>query len=142
MLNQVQIIGHLGNDPETKYTQGGAAVCNFSVATTERWTKDGEQQERTEWHRVVAFGKLGEICGEYLKKGAQVFVQGKLQTESYEKDGVTRYTTKIIAGEMKMLGKRESGGGERPQRQASAPRQAPASRPEPRDDFADDDIPF
>lgn len=139
MLNKAQIIGHLGNDPEVRYTQGGQCVANISVATTERWTKDGEQQERTEWHRVVFFGKLGEIAGEYLKKGAQVYVEGKLQTDKYEKDGVTHYTTKIIGSEMRMLGRRE-GGNDNRQQSAPAHRQ---QRQAPVDDVPfDDDIPF
>jgi single-strand DNA-binding protein len=109
MVNKVTIIGNLGKDPETRYTQNGSAVTTFSVATTERW-KDkntGEMKEQTEWHRVVAWGKLAEICGEYLSKGRQVYIDGKLQTRQWEKDGVTRYTTEIVAKYMKMLGRRE-----------------------------------
>ena len=109
MVNKVTIIGNLGKDPETRYTQNGSAVTTFSVATKERW-KDkntGEMKEQTEWHRVVAWGKLAEICGEYLSKGRQVYIDGKLQTRQWEKDGVTRYTTEIVAKYMKMLGRRE-----------------------------------
>lgn len=145
-LNQVQIIGNLGNDPDIRYTQGGTAVANISVATTEKWTdkQTGELKEQTEWHRVVFFGKLAEIVGEYLKKGASVFVQGRLQTEKWtDKDGIDRYTTKIIASDMRMLGGRRDGdsGGERRSSSggSSQQRQTP---PPAGDDFADDDIPF
>lgn len=104
-LNKVVLIGRLGKDPELKYTQGGTAVANFTVATSETWTDkaSGEKKEKTEWHRIVAWGKLGEICGEYLAKGAQVFIEGKLQTRSWEQDGVTRYVTEIVASDMQML---------------------------------------
>ena len=150
-LNQAQVIGYLGNDPETRYTQGGEAVTSISVATSERWKdKHGEQQERTEWHRVTFFGKLAEIAGEYLKKGSLVFVQGRLQTDKYEKDGVDHYSTKIIARDLKMLGpKRDDAGGgqreERPQRPAKPAGAGSAPAPRQNDfdaDFADDDIPF
>ncbi len=114
-LNKVMLIGRLGKDPEVRYTQDGRAVANFTLATNEDW-KDkatGEKKERTEWHRVVAFGKLGEICGEYLSKGRQVYVEGRLQTRSWDKDGVTRYTTEIVASDMQMLDpKNAAGGGE------------------------------
>ncbi len=105
MINKATIIGRLGRDPEIGYTPSGTAKANFSVATSEKW-KDktsGEMQERTEWHRVVAWGRLGEICGEYLAKGKLVYVEGRLQTRSWEKDGITRYMTEIVANEMKML---------------------------------------
>lgn len=105
MVNKVIIVGRLGRDPEVRYTQDGRAVANFNVATSEQW-KDrdsGEKKEKTEWHRVVAFGRLGEICGEYLAKGRLVYVEGKLQTRSWEKDGVTRYTTEIVASNMQIL---------------------------------------
>ena len=95
MINKVVLIGRLGRDPEVRYTADGQAVANFSVATSEKW-KDkntGEMQERTEWHNIVAWRRLGEICGEYLAKGKLVYIEGKLQTRSWEKDGVTRYTT-------------------------------------------------
>src|SRR5690606_9159485 len=106
MLNKASIIGNLGNDPDMRYTQSDTAVCNISVATTERWkNKDGERVEETEWHRVVAFGKLAEIMGEYLRKGSQVYIEGKIKTEKYtDKEGIERYSTKIYANEMKMLG--------------------------------------
>lgn len=146
-LNQVQIIGNLGNDPDIRYTQGGTAVANISVATTEKWKdkQSGELKEQTEWHRVVFFGKLAEIVGEYLKKGASVFVQGRLQTEKWtDNNGVDRYTTKIIASDMRMLGGRRDGdsGGERSQRSGSSSQQRQTPPPDHGADFADDDIPF
>ncbi len=110
-INKAIIIGRLGRDPEIRYTQDGKAVANFSVATSETW-KDkasGEKKERTEWHRIVAFDRLGEICGEYLSKGKQVYIEGRLQTRSWEKDGVTRYTTEIVATDMQMIGGRDGG---------------------------------
>ncbi|WP_334178305.1 single-stranded DNA-binding protein [Pseudoxanthomonas sp.] len=162
-INKVILVGNLGNDPETRYTQGGMAITRISLATTSvRKDKDGNQQERTEWHRVVFFGKLGEIAGEYLRKGSSVYVEGSIRYDKYTgQDGQEKYSTDIIADEMQMLGGREGGGGgssggDRP---ARAPRQdygnqggggggqrrqapAPASQPAPMDDFADDDIPF
>ena len=118
-INKVIIIGNLGRDPEVRYTQDGTAVVNFPVATSQEW-KDkntGEKKELTEWHRVVAFRKLAEICGEYLAKGRQVYVEGRLQTRKWEdtkNPGVTRYTTEIVANEVQFLGsrdQRDSGGG-------------------------------
>jgi single-strand DNA-binding protein len=140
-INKVILVGNLGNDPEMKYTQAGMAICTLSVATTSvRKDKDSQQVEKTEWHRVKLFGKLGEIAGEYLKKGSQAYLEGRIEYGSYEKDGTKVYTTDIIADELQMLGGKGEGGGERsarPQRQESAPqRQAPA------DDFADDGLPF
>ena len=128
-INKVILVGNLGNDPETRYTQGGMAITRISLATTSvRKDKDGNQQERTEWHRVVFFGKLGEIAGEYLRKGSQVYVEGELRYDKYTgQDGVEKYTTDIVANEMQMLGGRGEGGGggygggERSQRQ-QAPR--------------------
>ncbi|MBT9165796.1 MAG: Single-stranded DNA-binding protein [Chloroflexi bacterium] len=113
-LNKVQIIGHLGQDPETRYSQSGTAMTRISVATSESWKdKDGNPQERTEWHRVKFFGKLAEIAGEYLKKGSQVYIEGSLRTEKYtDKAGVEKYTTDIVADEMKMLGVKAGGGQE------------------------------
>ena len=111
-INKVILVGNLGKDPEVRYTQDGRAVAQFSIATSEEW-KDkntGEKREKTEWHRVVAFGRLGEICGEYLSKGRQVYIEGRLQTSSYEKDGITRYSTDIIADKMQMLGSKNSSG--------------------------------
>ncbi|WP_434030265.1 single-stranded DNA-binding protein [[Pseudomonas] boreopolis] len=159
-INKVILVGNLGNDPDTKYTQSGMAVTRISLATTSvRKDRDGNNQERTEWHRVVFFGKLGEIAGEYLRKGSQVYVEGELRYDKYTgQDGVEKYSTDIVANEMQMLGGRgESGGGgggyggDRPQRQAPqrqeyAPRRQQAapqpSAAPPMDDFADDDIPF
>ena len=121
-INKVILVGNLGNDPEVKYTQSGMAITTLSLATTSsRKDRDGNQQEKTEWHRVKLFGKLGEIAGEYLRKGRQVYIEGRIEYGSYEKDGVKQYTTDIIADDMQMLGGREEGGGmggERPQRQA------------------------
>jgi single-strand DNA-binding protein len=109
-LNKAVLIGNLGRDPEMRYTQSGVAVANFNIATSETWTnKEGEKETRTEWHRIVAFGKLGEICGEYLAKGRQVFIEGRIQTRDWEdKEGVKRYTTEIVANQMIMLGSRDS----------------------------------
>jgi single-strand DNA-binding protein len=156
MLNKMQIIGFLGKDPESRYLPSGEAISNFSIATTERW-KDkasGEQREATEWHRCSVFGRLAEVCNEYLRKGSLVFVEGKLKTRKWQdRDGIDRYTTDVHLYEMKMLpnGKRDDGGEQREQRPASS---APAPRPAPSggigsgghapgsfDDFADD-IPF
>ena len=130
-INKVILVGNLGNDPDVKYTQGGMAVTTISLATSSvRKDKDGNQQERTEWHRVKFFGKLGEIAGEYLRKGSQVYVEGEIRYDKFTgQDGVEKYTTDIVANEMQMLGGRGEGGGggggygggERPQRQ-SAPR--------------------
>ena len=153
-VNKVILVGNLGNDPDTKYTQGGMAITRISLATTSvRKDKDGNQQERTEWHRVVFFGKLGEIAGEYLRKGSSVYVEGSLRYDKYTgQDGVEKYSTDIIADEMQMLGGKGEGGGggDRPQRSAPAQRQEssgprrqqPAAQQAPMDDFADDDIPF
>ena len=159
-INKVILAGNLGHDPDVKYTQGGMAIATLSVATTSsRKDRDGNFQEKTEWHRVKLFGKTAEVAGEYLKKGRQVYIEGRLEYGSYEKDGVKHYTTDIIGDDMQMLGGGEgqrSGGGygeDRPQRSA-APRRdsAPAQRAAPAaaaqqagggfDDFADDDIPF
>ena len=109
-LNKVMLIGRLGRDPELRYTPSGLAIANFSIATSEQWKdKDsGEKKERTEWHRIVVFGKLGELCGEYLAKGRQAYVEGRLQTRSWEKDGVTRYTTEIVASDIQFLGAKDS----------------------------------
>jgi len=168
-VNKVILVGNLGNDPDTKYTQGGMAVTRISLATTSvRNDKDGNKQERTEWHRVVFFGKLGEIAGEYLRKGSQCYVEGEIRYDKYTgQDGVEKYSTDIVANEMQMLGGRGDGGGggggggnyersSRPKRSAGgggdAPQQrgpAPSrqsapqqQRPAPMDDFSDDDIPF
>jgi len=105
MVNKVILIGNLGADPEMRYSQTGTAIASFRVATTETWRKqDGSKEDSTEWHRIVAFGKLGEICGEYLSKGSKVYIAGRLQTRKWEdRDGNTRYTTEIVARDMKML---------------------------------------
>lgn len=161
-INKVILVGNLGNDPDTKYTQGGMAITRISLATTSyRKDASGNQTERTEWHRVVFFGKLAEIAGEYLRKGSSCYVEGALRYDKYTgQDGVEKYSTDIIADEMQMLG----GGGDRedrPQRQQStgggrgqstapqrrapanpADERRPAQQQMPMDDFADDDIPF
>lgn len=149
-VNKVILIGNLGNDPEIRYTAGGAAVANISLATAESWKdkETGEQQERTEWHRVVFFGKLAEIVGEYLRKGSQVYVEGRLQTRKWQdKEGKDRYTTEIVASEMQMLGGRGGGtstGKNSRGQEDSAP--APAGGGKPAASTAegefDDDIPF
>lgn len=113
-INKVILIGNLGTDPEMRHTAGGQAVCNFRIATNESWGgRDGqEKQERTEWHNIVAWGRLAEICNEYLRKGKQVYLEGRLQTRQWEdKDGVKRYTTEIVAQNMMMLGGAGGGGG-------------------------------
>ena len=110
-VNKAILIGRLGADPELKYTPSGAAVVNFNIATDESWTDaSGVKQERTEWHRIVAWRKLAEICGEYLKKGSRVYIEGQLQTRSWEQDGVKRYTTEIVARNMQMLDSKATGG--------------------------------
>ncbi|WP_157669667.1 single-stranded DNA-binding protein [Chitinibacter sp. GC72] len=166
-LNKVLLIGNLGKDPESRFLPSGGAVCNFSIATTESW-KDkntGAKQEKTEWHNITMYGRLAEIAGEYLKKGSQVYIEGKLQTRKWQdkQTGADRYTTEIIADEMKMLGGRAGGGmggsqgaqggygGDDFNQEYSAPaapRQAPQAAPQPAarpaksfDDF-EDDIPF
>ncbi len=113
-VNKVILVGNLGKDPETRYMPDGAAVTNFSIATTEQWKdKSGEKQEKTEWHRISTFQRLAEIAGEYLKKGSQVYIEGRLQTRKWtDKDGVEKYTTEIIADRMQMLGSRQGMGGD------------------------------
>ena len=145
-VNKVILIGNLGRDPETRFLPSGSAVANISVATTDTW-KDktsGEKKEATEWHRVVFFGRLAEIVGEYLKKGSQVYVEGRLQTRKYEKDGQDHYSTEIIADTMKMLGSRSGmGGGEpRESREPAAGESKPAKKPAGQFQDMDDDIPF
>ncbi|WP_433692360.1 single-stranded DNA-binding protein [Herbaspirillum seropedicae] len=171
-VNKVIIVGNLGRDPETRYMPNGEAVTNIAVATTESW-KDkntGEKKELTEWHRITFYRKLAEIAGQYLKKGSQIYVEGRLQTRKWQdKEGVERYTTEIIADTMQMLGSRQGGGGGgmdeggygggggggsygggAPRQSAgggggggsSAPRQQPAQRPAPNFSDMDDDIPF
>ena len=135
-VNKVILLGNLGADPEIRYTPSGTAVANFNLATREQWTnKDGEKEERTEWHRIVAWARLGEICGEYLHKGKQVYIEGRLQTRSWEdRDGNKRYTTEIIAQTMQMLGPPMKEGEARSP-EARHPVEEPVSIPE-------DDIPF
>jgi single-strand DNA-binding protein len=148
-VNKVILVGNLGRDPEVRYLPDGGAVANVSVATTEAWKdKAGERQEQTEWHRVAFFGKLAEIAGEYLKKGSQIYVEGRIRTRKWQdKEGQDRYTTEIVADRMQMLGSRggagASGGSDAPERSA------PPSAKEPQaggaaskfEDF-EDDIPF
>lgn len=160
-VNKVILLGNLGNDPDVKYTQGGMAIATLSVATTySRKDKDGNFQEKTEWHRVKLFGKTAEVAGEYLKKGRQVYIEGRIEYGSYEKDGIKHYTTDIIGEDMQMLGggdgqrgggegggyqQRGSGGGDRQQRapaQRREPSAAPAQAPSFDDVPFDDDIPF
>jgi len=159
-VNKVILMGNLGKDPEVRFMPNGDAVCNFSIATTDYWiVKNGEKQERTEWHNIVMYRKLAEIAGEYLKKGRPVFIEGRLQTRKWQtKEGQDRYTTEIIAESMQMLGGRDSGGGssgstsnaqnqsasqghdefnQTPQRTSGAPQAAATNF----DDF-EDDIPF
>ena len=135
-VNKVILVGNLGRDPEVRYMPNGEAVCNFSIATTDNWKdKNGVRQEKTEWHNIVMYRRLAEIAGEYLKKGRPVYLEGSLQTRKWEKDGVTRYSTEIIANQMQMLGSRsDSGGTSYDGAQASAPddfNQAPAREQQP-----------
>lgn len=154
-INKVILVGNLGRDPEVRYTPSGAAVANLAVATSESWKdkQTGEQQERTEWHRIVMFNRLGEIAGEYLKKGSKVYIEGKLQTRKWQDNsGQDRYTTEIVANEMQMLDSRGGGGGGM-SGSNDFDQSAPAAKPAPAqsdsaqpqkgafDDF-DDDIPF
>jgi single-strand DNA-binding protein len=164
-VNKVIIVGNLGRDPETRYMPNGEAVTNVAVATTESWKdkNSGEKKELTEWHRITFYRKLAEIAGQYLKKGSQVYVEGRLQTRKWtDKDGVEKYTTEIIADTMQMLGSRQGmgggasddggsyGGGGAPARQSSGggagggggATRAPAARPAPNFSDMDDDIPF
>ena len=140
-VNKVIVVGNLGQDPETRYMPSGSAVTNLRIATNESWKdkQTGEQKDRTEWHSVAMFGRLAEIAAEYLRKGSQVYIEGKLRTRKWQdKDGNDRYTTEIIADEMQMLGSRSGGGAPA---MSDAP---PVSAPPPQqstDDF-DDDIPF
>ncbi len=145
-INKVILVGNLGNDPDVKYTQGGMAITRISLATTSvRKDKDGNQQERTEWHRVVFFGKLGEIAGEYLRKGSTIYVEGSIKYDKFTgQDGVEKYSTDIVANEMQMLGGKQEGqgGGSGGSRGSTPQRQQPQQQTPPMDDFADDDIPF
>lgn len=142
-LNKVILIGNLGADPEMRYTPAGRAVVNFRMATTRQWnTQDGERREETEWHRIVAFSKLAEICGQYLKKGAPVYVEGRLQTRSWEdQNGMKRYMTEIVANEMQMLSARQQNElvSDAPGGVKSTATEVPPSTPEA---DSDDDLPF
>ena len=156
-VNKVILVGNLGRDPETRYTTGGDAVTNIRLATTDTWKdKNGEKQEKTEWHSIVFYGRQAEIAAEYLKKGRQIYVEGRLQTRKWQdKEGQDRYTTEIVADRMQMLGNREGGGAgggsepapERERERAGAgvgggsgsPRSAPSKK---NIDDLDDDIPF
>ena len=150
-INKVIVVGNLGGDPETRYMPSGAAVTNLTVATNESWKdkQTGEQKDRTEWHKVAMFGRLAEIAAEYLRKGSQVYIEGKLRTRKWQdQQGNDRWTTEIIADEMQMLGGRGgasgggSGGGGASAGSSEAPAPGPApSGPSSSDDF-DDDIPF
>ena len=148
-INKAIIVGRLGKDPEVRYMPDGTAIANFSVATSEEW-KDkntGEKKERTEWHRIVAYRKLGEICGEYLSKGKQVYIEGKIQTRAWDdKDGNKRYTTEIVASDMHMLSPKDEGGGRKsaPAPEFDAGFRGPGNmggRPDG-GPAGDDDIPF
>ncbi len=157
-VNKVILIGNVGGDPETRYMPNGNAVTNITLATTDSWKdkQTGQQQERTEWHRVVLFGKVAEIAGEYLRKGSQCYIEGRLQTREWEKDGVKRYTTEVVVdmgGTMQLLGGRGGSSDDAPrqsqprlqrepqqQRQQAQPQ--PAQQPAPDYDSFDDDIPF
>lgn len=151
-INKVILIGNIGKDPETRFSAGGGAITNITLATSESWKdkQTGENQERTEWHRVVFFGRLGEIAGEYLKKGSKVYVEGSLRTREWEKDGIKRYTTEIVASELQMLDSRPgnssgdfsaSSSSGRSNSSSNTQRQQEPSSPAGFDQF-DDDIPF
>jgi single-strand DNA-binding protein len=145
-VNKVILVGTLGQDPEVKYMPNGNAVCNLSLATNESWTdkQSGQKKERTEWHRVSMFGKVAEIAGEYARKGTAIYIEGKLQTREWEKDGVKRYTTEIVVdmqGTMQLLGGRPEGQQSAPKPQQSRPQAAPQKPADDADAF-DDDIPF
>ncbi len=145
-INKAILIGNLGADPEVRFTASGSPVANFRIATTEKWTdKEGQKQERTEWHRIVAWGRLGETCGEYLSKGRQVYVEGRIQTRQWDdRDGNKRYTTEIVAATVQFLGGRGEGASEGAGRGASEPASVAADNgfeygPPPMDG---DDVPF
>lgn len=146
-VNKVIILGRLGQDPELKYTPSGAAVCNFSVATSETWNdkNSGQKQERTEWHRIVVWGKLAELCNQYLSKGRQAFIEGRLQTRSWDdKNGQKRYTTEINASTVQFIGgQAQTGASDQQGYNQSQPSNADESYNVSTDaSFASDDIPF
>ncbi|MGI9297630.1 MAG: single-stranded DNA-binding protein [Gammaproteobacteria bacterium] len=148
-INKVILIGNLGADPETRYTQSGDAVTNIRLATKESWNdkQSGKPQEKTEWHRVVFFGRLAEIAEEYLRKGSQIYVEGKLQTRKWQKEGVDTWTTEIVALQMQMLGGRRDSAAQSmderssPPQSSRTPTTATTANGPPEEDF-DDDIPF
>jgi single-strand DNA-binding protein len=147
-VNKVILIGNLGQDPDTRYMPSGKAVTNIRIATSESWKdkQTGDQQERTEWHSVVMYDKLGEIAAEYLRKGSQVYIEGKLRTRKWQdKEGKDRYTTEIIADNMQMLGSRGGGAGGAPAGESRGSRPAPSEERAPApasEEGFDDDIPF
>ncbi len=146
-INKAILVGNLGKDPELRYTASGQAVATFSLATTEKFkNKSGEQQERTEWHNIVAWGPLAEICGKYLVKGKQIYCEGRIQSRSYDdRDGNKRYITEIVISDMQMLGSKtgeDSGGGSARPARAVAPTREPVAVPEDAPFNPDDDIPF
>ena len=153
-VNKVILVGHLGKDPEVRYMPSGEAVANVTLATSETWKdKTGEKQEKTEWHNIVFYKRLGEIAGQYLKKGSLIYVEGRITTEKWQdKEGKDRYTTKVVANEMKMLGSKSSGGSsfevvEKPSASeefSSAPAASKKTAPAAKSNFDnfDDDIPF
>ena len=135
MINKAILIGNLGANPEVRYTQAGTPVASFNLATSETWVKDGKKNEKTEWHRIVVFDRLAEVCGEYLSKGSKVYIEGKIQTRQWDdKDGNKRYTTEIVAREMKMLSPK--GGGDHP---ATSRDEEP---PPPEPTSMGEDVPF
>ena len=143
-LNKVILIGNLGRDPEVRYMPNGEAVCNFSIATSETWNdrQTGQRQERTEWHNITLYRRLAEVAGQYLKKGSQVYIEGRIQSRKYTgKDGIERTAYDIIANEMKMLGGGNDSGQQSNQTPSQPRRQAPATPAAPVEDV-DDDIPF
>lgn len=146
-VNKVILIGNLGADPEVRYTPSGQPVANFRIATSESWTdKNGQKQDKTEWHRIVAWGKLAELCGEYLAKGRQVYVEGKLQTRQWDdRDGNKKYTTEIVANQITFLGGR--GEGAAPGKRPAGPATDAGATQDPGFDYGpppmgDDDVPF
>ncbi|HEX6550913.1 MAG TPA: single-stranded DNA-binding protein [Gammaproteobacteria bacterium] len=143
-VNKVILVGNLGADPETRYMPSGDAVTNIRIATSESWKdkQTGEQQERTEWHRITFYKRLAEIAAEYLRKGSQVYVEGRLRTRTYEKEGQTHYSTEIIADSLQMLGSRGGAGGGRSDDSAPVAREKPAPSTNGGDSNFDDDIPF
>jgi len=146
-VNKVILVGTCGQDPEVRYMPSGDAVCNLSLATSEQWTdkKTNEKKEKTEWHRVSLFGKVAEIAGEYLRKGSQVYIEGKLQTREWEKDGIKRYTTEIVVdmrGTMQLIGGKSDSQQQEPRQQAPQQRPAPSQQGTNGPDSYDDDIPF